>query len=150
MDLRKRNQQALPLLLVCLFSGCAKGGDIDLRRQIAEKVRIGDGTVVTMNELTGYAWSRMHVFSPYTTSADVERELGFSWRGARRVRIHERDDVALLVFEMNERVSGYLAHPRGEGDFAGAGRPGGYGPDDAVFVVRMEDQWPQLIHESQR
>jgi hypothetical protein len=121
--------------LSTLAQACSRGNDADLAAKIAQAVDHGNGTVLTMEQLTRFSWDRLHVFPPYTTAEQVDRELGVSWASSHPTGIEARDDISLLVFMSGGQVVRFVTLRRGDGDFAAVHRPGGYARADAVFTV---------------
>ena len=83
-------------------------------------------------------WEKFYMFPPYTPIEDVQKALGFKWKGAAKTRIDERDDVTLLLFVAGQTVVDHIEHPRNKGDFSRlrAGHP--YDARRAYFEV-VED-----------
>jgi hypothetical protein len=133
------------LSLVLPAAGCSTDGDAALAGAIAEVVQRGDGAVLRMADLTEFPWDRLYVFVPYTTPAQIERELGLPCPWTRRASIESRDDVALLLFVHDGRVTRHLAQRRGKGDFTLLRRAGGYAKDEAVFEVDRRRGWVYLV-----
>ena len=109
--------------------------DEGLARRIESEARKGAGTVVRLDDLTDFAWDRVHVFDPYASQATIDRGLGFAWPEAKRTGIGDSDGVALLVFVKDGSVVRYVRQRR-MADFAGLGCERGLAPVEAVFVVR--------------
>jgi hypothetical protein len=102
---------------------------------------------VDLGDLTGFRWTRVHFFGPYTDATVVERELGFRWDGFRRSSIGASDSAVLVVFVDGNRVIHWFDQSRADGDFVEAIRPGGYGPDDAVFRRERHGDRTLLVHD---
>lgn len=131
---------------ICLL-GCS-ASDHRLENQIADEVSRGDGTVLRVAELTPFAWTRLHVFEPYTPPGVIRQELGFAWPAARSTGLESDEGHTLLVFVQDERVVSFVMYPRDQGDFAGLHLVDGYKPENAVFVVRQkQDGWFVLERE---
>lgn len=62
------------------------------------------GTVVDLALLVPATWDTVHVFGPYTSSADVDAQLGFPWGGGAAARIASSDGAQLLVFTLGKQV----------------------------------------------
>lgn len=101
-----------------------------------ERKRSSDKAVeIRLEDLTDFAWDRVHIFPSYTPHKVIDDDLSFVWQPARRIDMSVRDDVNLIVFTENGKVVFHVAHPRGRGDFDGAYKREGYSPDDAIFTV---------------
>jgi hypothetical protein len=118
--------------------------DPELEGRISDAVAAGGE--FRMADCTGFAWDRVHVFQPYTSPADIEAALGFSWVGAGWTGIDSSDGAVLLVFVRDHDVVCYVMHPRGWGDFTYTHAPNaGLTPSDAVFAVTDEgDGMPRV------
>jgi hypothetical protein len=116
---------------VVLTIACTSTRDQEVSRRISAAAEASDVSVVNVPELATFAWDRLIIFPPYTSSSQIEKELGFSW--SESDWIEKRDDVALLVFVDQGRVVRFVDHPRGRGDFSKCHRTGGFGRTEAVF-----------------
>jgi hypothetical protein len=85
-----------------------------------------------------FGWEKMYVFPPYTPLDDIEKALGFKWRGAKKTRINERDDITLLVFVIGKTVQASIEHPRDAGDFSRLRPARAYVPREGYFEVVEE------------
>jgi hypothetical protein len=134
------------VLTVALLAGaCTVDGDLELSAAIAARFRQGHGTILQMGVLAPFQWERLYVFPPYSSPEQIDRELGFACPSWRRADIDRRDDVTLLVFVADRRITRHLAHNRGKGDFAGLHRAAGYSRAEAAFVVDSSKGWPRLV-----
>jgi len=133
------------LVFALLANACSTDGDNALGGAIARVVQGGGGATLRVADLTDFQWERLYVFAPYTTPAQIDRELGFPCPSTRRANIEARDDVALLLFVEDRRVVRHLAHKRGKGDFSRLHHPGGYAKSEAVFEVDRSRGWPFLV-----
>ena len=85
-------------------------------------------------------WEKLYMFPPHTPIADIQKALGFKWRGAKKTRIDERDDITLLVFVIGQTVQDAIEQPRSTGDFSRL-KPGyPYGPREGYFEVVEEKE----------
>ena len=60
-------------------------------------------------------WDRLYVFGPYTRREEIDRTIGFKWRGASAIEI--QDAVQLLLLVDGNRVARAVDLPRGKADF---------------------------------
>jgi hypothetical protein len=119
---------ALVGLAISAF-GC-QGPDHELARSIEASARHGDVAILDMSETAAFPWDRLFVFEPYTSSEEVERELGRSWWHSDRIEMF--DTFTLLVFVKGDRVVRFVDQPLGTG-FAGCSRKGGFPRESARF-----------------
>jgi hypothetical protein len=140
------------IISALVFAGgawaCAQP-DSELQQRIVDAVSDGDGTVIRMSDLAEFEWDRFHVFTPYTSYAEIDRRLGFHWADAKSTGIHQLDSFNLLVFTQNSEVTGYVELPRNHGDFFRIKREEGFSRETATFVVRLEtigEPW-LVLHE---
>jgi hypothetical protein len=103
---------------------------------IAEDFRRGDGAKVDLGRLVDVRWDRMFVLTPYTPLEEAQRELPGPWSESDHDGLDMRDDICVLAFFDGPRLASRVTHLRGRGDFAAAGRKGGYRRSEAVFEVR--------------
>jgi hypothetical protein len=102
-----------------------------LGRRISVAAETSDVSMVNVSEVAAFAWDRLFVFPPYTSSAQVEKELGFRW--SESARIESSDSFVLLVFVDRGRVVRFIEQPRSSGDFSPCHRAGGFSRAEAVF-----------------
>ena len=60
-------------------------------------------------------WDRLYVFGPYTPRAEINRQIGFEWKGTSA--IDSQDAVQLLLLVDGKRVARAVDLPRGRADF---------------------------------
>ena len=117
-------------------AGCTRP-DRGLEERIAAEA-LRDGAIVRIETLTDFAWTRLHIFPPYSSQAEIDRELGFEWPAAR-TGIFDSDGITLLIFVHEGAVVRHVTQPRGKGDFADVKVRGGLTPHDAIFTVRTDE-----------
>jgi hypothetical protein len=106
---------------------------------IDAKQKTGNPTYIDVVRVLPFGWEKMYVFPPYTPIDDIEKALGFKWGGAKKTRIHERDDITLLVFVIGRTVQAAIEHPRTAGDWSRL-KPGyAYTPREGYFEVIEEE-----------
>jgi hypothetical protein len=86
---------------------------------------------MVLRDVAPFPWDTLFVFASYTTVAQVNRALGFSW--SESDRIEAADTFVLLVFVANGRVTRFVEQPRKGADFAGCDKPGAFSRANAVF-----------------
>jgi hypothetical protein len=114
-----------------LATSCAPRPDQELGRRISVAVEASDVSVVNVSEVAAFAWDRLFVFPPYTSSTQIEKELGFRW--SESARIESYDTFVLLVFVDGDRVVRFIDQARDRGDFSDCHRAGGFSRAEAVF-----------------
>lgn len=77
-----------------------------LGAHLAEVAKQAAGTKIDFSAEIDGTWDTMHVITPYTSEADIEKQLGFVWSGAQRSRAMKDDRWQLVVFADHERVVG--------------------------------------------
>ncbi|MCC7396899.1 MAG: hypothetical protein IT455_07505 [Planctomycetes bacterium] len=77
-----------------------------LGAHLAEVAKQPEGTTIDFSAEIDGTWDTMHVITPYTSEADIEKRLGFVWSGAKRSRAMNDDRWQLVVFADHERVVG--------------------------------------------
>jgi hypothetical protein len=133
------------LILVLAGSGCSDRPAqerfkwFDMVGSIIDaKIKTGNPTYIDVVRVLPFGWEKMYAFPPYTPLDDIENALGFKWGGAKKTRIHERDDIVLLVFVIGRTVQAAIEHPRTAGDWSRL-RPGhAYTPREGYFEVIAE------------
>jgi hypothetical protein len=116
---------------LAIASASCTSRDQELAGRISIAAQSSHGGEVNIRKLTTFDWERLFVFPPYTSSFQVQKELGFSWAESRRIEMQE--GFVLLVFVGHGRVVRFVDQPRGGGDFSSCYRPGGFLRMEAVF-----------------
>jgi hypothetical protein len=91
-----------------------------------------------LSSVTDFDWDRVHTFPPYSSSEEIERQLGFDWGGADESASRSNDSFFLLVFVKGGQVAQAFDHEIARGDLACIAGPfveGGLSPSEAVFRV---------------
>lgn len=128
------------LVCVTVLVNSCRDRDAELEQALIETVKKGIGTVFLMRDITPFEWDRMYVFQPYTTSAEINRRLGFEWSGAKSSGIEMFDSIKLLVFVKDKEVVADVVYKVWNGNFIEDGSHG-YRVEEAKF--RVADEWQQ-------
>jgi hypothetical protein len=129
---------------LCLLASCrGDGSDSELGESIYARLRKNPAAPFCMSELAPFEWSKLYVFNPYTSSAQMERELGFRWSDAARVDLVDDEGAVVLAFVRDEQVVRHVKLRRRKGDFAvpGPGQPGPFLRAKAVFKGDLQGEW---------
>ena len=83
--------------------------------QIEARVEATDGQdSFALSDLENLpTWDRLHLFAPYTSTPDIEAQLGFPWPDADHFDLDQRDDIYLAVFAHENQVVAVGEWPRG-------------------------------------
>jgi hypothetical protein len=96
-----------------------------------------------LSSLTDFDWDRVYAFPPYSSTEEIERELGFDWGDAGDSAASSgNDSFYLLVFVNGGQVARAFDHEIGGGDLACMGPPfveGGLTPGEAVLRAERSD-----------
>lgn len=135
-------------VLIALVIACAIGRwawieHHSVSHRIAERLAAHDGKPIVFSEMTPFAWDKVYFFGPYTSRAQIEQAIGFSWPGADDSAIQGSKGSSLIVFVKDGRVVESFDQSRGLGDFSGIETPNGLTPDQARFIIerRAPDGW---------
>ena len=112
---------------------------------IEAKRTSGGPTYLDVVRVMPFGWEKLYVFPPYTPIDDIEKALGFKWRGAKKTRIDERDDITLLLFVIGKTVQASIEHPRNAGDFSRLRPAYAYTPREGYFEVIEENSEGQSV-----
>ena len=108
------------VLAVFALAGCARDA-VDAEQSWPELERAVNEAAATgraiepVEALGTRRWDRLYVFGPYTPRDEIERRIGFKWRGA--TAIENQDAVQLLLAVDGNRVTRAVDLPRGKADF---------------------------------
>ncbi|MGK0291049.1 MAG: hypothetical protein ACI86H_002516 [bacterium] len=98
-----------------------------------------------LKKLTNFQWERVFIFAPYTSQTAINRTIGYQWLELKeeKTNIHQSDEISLLVFLNQGKVTKYIEHTRSKGDFSRLGKKGGYLVKDAIFYTKtaLKQQW---------
>jgi hypothetical protein len=145
-----RWRYSIALLLLVNLCSCQPQADRLINQKIDAKIQQGQPEIKIV-DITDFAWDKMYIFTPYTTSAQVDRALGFEWQRYRSLGIDSTDTDDLLVFVASDmgkfRVVKFAKCPRGYGNFMFRQATNGYGysPKQAVFAVSKKAQNKLLL-----
>jgi len=112
---------------------------------IEAKRTSGGPTYLDVVRVMPFGWEKLYVFPPYTPIDDIEKALGFKWRGVKKTRINERDDITLLLFVIGKTVQASIEHPRNAGDFSRLRPAYAYTPREGYFEVIEENSEGQSV-----
>lgn len=93
----------------------------------------GELAVIELAAITPFAWEKLFLFRPYSTSQQIQAVAGVN-AASIKTNIAENDGIVLFVFVAGGEVVQYLDFPR-QPDLAALANPSGYSPAQAVFVL---------------
>src|ERR1700730_3287497 len=114
--------------------GC--GVDDPVSNSIGEAVRKGPGTGLVLSDHATFPWERTCIFGPYTAGSEIETTTGVAGAAGQAQDIHTRDDIDLLLFIHDGRITRSVALPRNRGDFGPEVVGKCVSKEQAVFSVR--------------
>lgn len=106
-----------------------------LAAEVQQKRSRANVAQVRFKDLTDFAWDKVHLFNPYTSTEKIHEDLGYVWPPAQSIGLYTRDDISLMVFMNRGKVVFYVEQPRSPVDVKGNYKQGGYSPDEAIFGV---------------
>jgi len=93
----------------------------------------GELEAIELAQITPFAWEKLYLFGPYSTSQQIQAVAGSS-AASIQTEIAENDGIVLFVFVAGGDVVAYLDFPR-RPDLAALANTSGYSPAQAVFVL---------------
>lgn len=99
------------LITLLLLMGC---NDSSVRRntELEEKlhssiVMVSDNSTSAhyINTFTDFKWEKAYLIQPYTTQADIEKQLGVNFKDPSNIGL--RDDIYLLIFVNESKAVQY-------------------------------------------
>jgi hypothetical protein len=114
--------------------GCAV--DDPVSDSIGEAVHRGPGTRLALADHATFPWERACIFGPYTDGSEIETTTGVAGAAGQAHDIHTRDDINLLLFIHDGRITRSVALSRNRGDFGPEVVGKCVSIDRAVFSVR--------------
>lgn len=106
-----------------------------LAEEISRELTLADGAPdpVELDVVTDFAWDELVVVAEDTPRADIDRELGFEFKGDLA---YDAESQELLIFLRDGRLAKFADY-RGTFAFEGIDRPfARLRPDTAIFRVR--------------
>ena len=98
--MRRSMLRLVLLTAIAVLGACGPSPDARLQEAMAAAP-----DSISFPALVEGDWTKMCVVMPYTRPADARDRTGLRWRGFSRSGIEHRDDVVLLVFARNDRVT---------------------------------------------
>ncbi|MGD8192422.1 hypothetical protein ACQCN2_20815 [Brevibacillus ginsengisoli] len=109
---------------------------------VEKKRQTNERALIDFTQIAPFAWDNVYIFTPYTSSKMISKQLGFKWNHKVVSTIETHDHIDLLVFVQNKEVTGYVEHARSNGDFEIHNQMG-FSRDEAIFeVVKGKDGEP--------
>jgi hypothetical protein len=151
-----RSHSSLAILLILMLVSCRpQPENPKISQAITAQLQQGK-TQIKMADLTDFTWDKMHIFTPYTPQATVDRALGFEWKEYQSLGINSTDSSDLLVFVVhnmgNGQVVKFAKYPRLHSSFRQVANGYGYSPDQAIFTVstKAENQLLLSVNEPKK
>jgi hypothetical protein len=126
-------------LLACSNNSARDAFPGRLEQAIASAAKAGGA--VRMADVTDFEWDTLHVFVPYTSVEEVQKQLGFAWSEATELDLDTRNQ---LVFVKEGRVVKHLFFPRNKGDFVSVGKSR-FTREDARFRAKDDAGFIRLL-----
>lgn len=111
----------LCMIFLVMLQGCSKEDvrNYKIEKAIFEIVADQSKDEIDLLQLTEFEWDRAFLFAPYTNQEQINKTLGFSFEDKSQIAIS--DDIYLLVFTVQNRVSAYAEVDRQQADYTVAG-----------------------------
>jgi hypothetical protein len=139
------------LAAIVLLAGYLIGAPIYrrgvLRTDIERAVRmfqIGYTPHIALTDFTGFDWTEVHIFPPYSTVDQIEVEIWTRWPRFASNAIETDDSITLLVFMDGDRLVRWVEIGRGIADYSDVAAGSPYTPETAVFIMPVDGQ-PDLV-----
>jgi hypothetical protein len=113
------NKIMTAFLFIVLVAGCNQKSikhNKDLEESIYTIVDGESNSEITVASLTDFEWDQAFLFEPYTPEEQMEKELGVEFEDPSNLR--SRDDIFLLVFMHDGKVTQYAEVDRQGSDFS--------------------------------
>ncbi len=102
--------------LVSLLLAACNQQNSGLADSIYSAVEDNSKDEIHLNSYTDFDWDKAFLFTPYSTTESIEEQLGTEFTG--KSNIDMRDDIYLLVFLHQGKVSQYAEIKRQDSDFS--------------------------------
>ena len=134
---------AIALAVTLLANRRKSHGDAKLGARILQDLRQLQGRPYHLTDAASFAWESLHIFTPYTDTSSIDRQLGFHWADASHVDLRDSDNAVVLAFVHDRSVVRYVKIERGHADFAPAHGNAAlrFTREAAVFRARNQDGW---------
>ncbi|MFD2611477.1 hypothetical protein [Paenibacillus gansuensis] len=101
----------------------------NLVKVIESKQSSKEVVAIDFNQITSFSWDKLYIFTPYTSEAVINKQLGFRWSKAGILKYSDSFD--LIVFVKGEKVVQYVKLPRTNGQFI-VDNKNEFAPDEKV------------------
>jgi len=118
-----------------------------LRTDLERAVRmfnIGYTPHIALKDFTAFAWTEVHIFSPYTPIEEISAATGSRWPLLASSRIETDDGITLLVFMDGDRLVRWVEIDRGIADYSDVAGGSPFTRETAVFYMPLEGA-PDLV-----
>jgi hypothetical protein len=109
-----KNKNLFPLLILILLVGCSLGVLHNKKLEQSIHSAMKEDGKVDLDKVAEFNWDTAHLFHPYTTQSEINKELGFTFKDPSGIK--SRDDIHLLVFVHDHKVIQYVEISREYGD----------------------------------
>ena len=138
-------RNAVAILTLCVVVACGdQSPPNSLRAELARVRQAGAGATVDLARAVQGEWDTVVVLNPYSSTAESDAVIGYSWRSNKQSVIMASDSHNLLVFMKKGRVRYAELLERNQGDFCCFERNGRYPREAAVFSAVLEGNWLRL------
>lgn len=127
---------ALWLLCLALLACSKHGEDEQFSSALAARYQslTAQQPLIPLTQLTNFAWDQVFLFGPYTSTQELTRITGVAIDKSASHALDERDDIHILVFLQQKKLTKLIAVPRGVMDFAKAKQAQALTPQQAQLV----------------
>ncbi|MBX7170036.1 MAG: hypothetical protein K1X72_03690 [Pyrinomonadaceae bacterium] len=115
---------------------------------IQQKVDNQDNSPLEIKKLTDFSWDKLYIFTPYTPTKVINETLGFESKIIKDIEMDSQEEINLLVFVKDNKLTTLVEFPRRSGDFDKISNPNGFTQENAKFNVTIEDRgepWITLV-----
>ena len=110
----------ISFLFILSNFGCKNiSSNPDKKLEIAiHEIIKSDTKVLDLNKVTDFEWDTLLILHPYSTLHQVEKKLNIDLSQIKQTAIESRDDISVLIFYHNRKITKIVEYPRYPGDFA--------------------------------
>ncbi|WP_336046899.1 hypothetical protein [Solibacillus ferritrahens] len=133
-------QIGVVLFSLLLLMGC-NDSSIKRNTELEEKlhssiIMVSDNSTSAhyIDTFTDFKWENAYLFQPYTTQADIEKQLGVEFKDPSN--IGSRDDIYLLVFLNQGKVVQYAEIERLRTNFSLGDKESLEPSNDIIYIER--------------
>ena len=109
------------LFAIALYAVFIKWGRLNSDKELVQQIRsavVSGKSPLDFASITKFEWDSLLILTPYVSTKRLEKKLNINLLSIYHFNIEIRDDVSLILFYNQGRLTNMVAYPRYPGDFS--------------------------------